>query len=99
MQELEQLGQTGLVRPRAYVAGESECADGGDALPVLDPASGEEIGSVPRMGAAETRGAIEAARAAQPGWRRLLAKERARILRRWSDLMLEHREELALLMT
>ncbi len=99
MHALQELRAAGLVRSRAYVAGEWVDADGGDVLPVLDPATGAELGSVPRMGAAETRRAIEAARAAQPAWRRMLAKERARILRRWSDLMLEHREELALLMT
>src|SRR4051794_9161877 len=99
MQELEQLRETRLVRSRAYVAGEWVEADGGAARPGLDPATGAETGSARRMGAAETRRAIEAARAAQPAWRRMLAKERARILRRWSDLMLEHRAELALLMT
>ena len=51
------------------------------------------------MGAAETRRAIEAAEEALPAWRGLLAKDRARILRRWSDLMLEHDELLARLMT
>ena len=99
MHQLDELRGSGLVRSRAYVAGEWIEADSGEALPVHDPASGEPIGSVPRMGAAETRRAIEAARAAQPAWRRLLAKDRARILRRWSDAMLERREELALLMT
>src|SRR5215207_6362531 len=99
MHLLDDLRERGLVRSRAYVAGEWIEADSGEALPVHDPATGEAIGSVPRMGAAETRRAIEAARAAQPAWRRLLARDRARILRRWADAMLEHREELALLMT
>src|SRR5207248_7026517 len=57
------------------------------------------IAQLPRMGAAETRRAIERAAAALPKWRSLLAKDRARILRRWSDLMLEHEAELARLMT
>src|SRR4051794_1908276 len=51
------------------------------------------------MGAAETRRAIEAAQRALPAWRGMLAKERALILRRWADLMLERQEELATLLT
>jgi succinate-semialdehyde dehydrogenase/glutarate-semialdehyde dehydrogenase len=57
------------------------------------------LGTVPRLGADETRRAIDAAAAAMPAWRALTAKERAAILRRWHDLMIEHTEELALLMT
>ena len=74
-------------------------SDSGETFPVVDPATGETIAAVPRMGAAETRRAIERAEAAQPAWRSLLAKDRARILRRWADLMLEHEEELAHLLT
>jgi succinate-semialdehyde dehydrogenase / glutarate-semialdehyde dehydrogenase len=74
-------------------------ADGGETFPVLDPATGQELAHVPRMGADETRRAIDAARDAYPGWRATLAKERARILRRWADLMLEHRDDLARLLT
>ncbi len=74
-------------------------SDSGETFPVLDPATGETIAEVPRMGAAETRRAIERAEEALPAWRSLLAKERARILRRWSDLMLEHEDELAHLLT
>jgi succinate-semialdehyde dehydrogenase / glutarate-semialdehyde dehydrogenase len=74
-------------------------SDSGETFPVLDPATGETIAEVPRMGAAETRRAIARAEAALPAWRALLAKDRARILRRWSDLMLEHEDELAHLLT
>jgi succinate-semialdehyde dehydrogenase/glutarate-semialdehyde dehydrogenase len=74
-------------------------ADSGETFPVHDPATGETIAEVARMGAAETRRAIERAQAAYPSWRSLLAKDRARILRRWADLMLEHEDELARLMT
>jgi succinate-semialdehyde dehydrogenase / glutarate-semialdehyde dehydrogenase len=74
-------------------------ADGGGTFSVLDPATGQELARVPRMGAYETRRAIDAARDAYPGWRGTLAKERARILRRWADLMLEHRDDLARLLT
>jgi succinate-semialdehyde dehydrogenase / glutarate-semialdehyde dehydrogenase len=73
--------------------------DGGETFPVLDPATGQELAQVPRMGADETRRAIDAARDAYPGWRATLAKERARILRRWADLMVEHRDDLARLLT
>jgi succinate-semialdehyde dehydrogenase / glutarate-semialdehyde dehydrogenase len=74
-------------------------SDSGETFPVVDPATGETIAEIPRMGAAETRRAIERAQAAQPAWRALLAKDRARVLRRWADLMLEHEDELARLMT
>jgi succinate-semialdehyde dehydrogenase/glutarate-semialdehyde dehydrogenase len=74
-------------------------SDSGDAFPVDDPATGETLLEVPRMGAAETDRAIAAAADALPTWKALLAKERARILRRWADLMLEHETELATLLT
>jgi succinate-semialdehyde dehydrogenase/glutarate-semialdehyde dehydrogenase len=74
-------------------------SDSGETFPVVDPATGEKIADVPRMGTAETRRAIERAEAALPGWRSLLAKDRALILRRWADLMLEHGDELAHLLT
>src|SRR5919202_4707697 len=74
-------------------------SESGETFPVDNPATGETIAEVPRMGAAETRRAIEAAQEALPKWRAMLAKERARILRRWADLMAEHEEELARLMT
>ena len=74
-------------------------SDSGEAFPVDDPATGETLLEVPRMGAAETDRAIAAAAEALPAWRGLLAKERARILRRWADLMLEHETELATLLT
>ena len=66
---------------------------------VTDPATGAVIADVPRMGAAETRRAIEAAHRALPGWRGMLAKERAAIMRRWADLMMAHQEELSVLLT
>jgi succinate-semialdehyde dehydrogenase/glutarate-semialdehyde dehydrogenase len=74
-------------------------SDSGEAFAVDDPATGETLLEVPRMGAAETDRAIAAAAEALPAWRSLLAKERARILRRWADLMLEHETELATLLT
>jgi succinate-semialdehyde dehydrogenase/glutarate-semialdehyde dehydrogenase len=77
---------------------ELEADDGGE-FPVDDPATGDTITTVPRMGAAETTRALRAAEEALPAWRGLLAKERARIMRRWSDLMLEYEEPLARLLT
>src|SRR6266576_5400828 len=74
-------------------------SDSGETFPVLDPATGETIAEVPRMGVAETRRAIARAEEALPKWRSLLAKDRARILRRWADLMLENEEGLARLLT
>ncbi len=84
---------------RGYVGGEWVEGDAGATFAVLNPATGEELAQVPRMGASETRRAIESAQDAYRPWRATLAKERARILRRWADLMLEHRDDLALLLT
>ena len=69
-----------------------------DTFAVTNPATGETLDELPRMGAVETARAIERAEAALPGWRALLAKDRARILRRWADLMREREDELARLM-
>jgi len=74
-------------------------SDSGETFPVDNPATGETIAQVPRMGAAETRRAIERAEEALPKWRSMLAKDRARILRRWADLMMENEEGLARLLT
>jgi succinate-semialdehyde dehydrogenase/glutarate-semialdehyde dehydrogenase len=88
-----------LLLDRGYIRGEWVEADSGATFAVVNPATGEELAQVPRMGADETRRAIEAAQDAYPAWRATLAKERARILLRWADLMLEHRDDLALLLT
>jgi succinate-semialdehyde dehydrogenase / glutarate-semialdehyde dehydrogenase len=88
-----------LLLDRGYIGGEWVEADSGATFPVVNPATGEELAQIPRMGADETRRAIEAAQDAYPRWRATLAKDRARILRRWADLMIEHRDDLALLLT
>lgn len=88
-----------LLRERAFVAGEWQAADGGATLDVRNPATGALIGTVPAMGAAETRRAIDAANAAWPAWRKKTAKERAAILRKWHDLMIAHADDLALILT
>jgi succinate-semialdehyde dehydrogenase/glutarate-semialdehyde dehydrogenase len=88
-----------LLRTRAYVDGRWVEADAGAVFGVVDPATGETIAEVPRLGAVETRRAIEAAERALPEWRARPAKERARVLRRIADLMLEHGDDLAALLT
>jgi succinate-semialdehyde dehydrogenase/glutarate-semialdehyde dehydrogenase len=88
-----------LLRQQSYINGQWCDADNGETIAVTNPATGEKIGTVPRMGEAETRRAIEAANAAWPAWRKKTAKERAAIMRKWNDLMLENADDLALLMT
>ncbi len=88
-----------LRHEKCYIDGAWTAADDGATVPVRNPATGEVIGSVPRMGTAETRRAIEAASAAWPGWRRKTARERSVILRRWFELVLANQEDLAILMT
>ncbi|HEY0352750.1 MAG TPA: NADP-dependent succinate-semialdehyde dehydrogenase [Enterovirga sp.] len=88
-----------LFRQQAYLDGAWVDADGGATIDVDNPATGDVLGTVPKMGAAETRRAIEAAEAALPGWRAKTAKERAQILRRWFELMMANQEDLAALMT
>ena len=87
-----------LLRTRAYVDGEWVDADSRVTFPVINPATGETLADVPRLGAAETRRAIEAAARALPAWRARTAKDRARVLLRLATLMAEHEEDLASLM-
>jgi len=94
-----ELRDQSLLRQQCYIAGEWCNADSGATLEVRNPATGESLGTVPKMGTAETRRAIEAAAAALPAWARKTAKERALILRRWHDLMLANQEDLARIMT
>ncbi len=88
-----------LFRQQCYIDGAWVDADGGDTMAVNNPATEETLGTVPRMGASETRRAIEAANTAYPAWRKRTAKERSAILREWYNLMLAHKEDLAVLMT
>ena len=88
-----------LFRQQCYVDGQWVDADDGKTIAVYNPASGQQIGTVPSMGTAETRRAIEAANAAMPAWRAKTAKERSAILRKWFNLMMENQEDLAILMT
>ena len=84
---------------KAYINGQWVDADSKATIPVHNPATGELLGTVPNMGVAETRRAIDFANAALPAWRAKTAKERARILRNWFDLIMKNQEALAQLMT
>jgi len=88
-----------LLRAQAYVDGEWINADSGKTFDVVNPATGEVVGAVADVGAAETRRAIQAADEAFPAWRALTAKQRSDVLRRWYELLMENREDLAQLMT
>ncbi|MCI0913561.1 NADP-dependent succinate-semialdehyde dehydrogenase [Pseudomonas putida] len=94
-----QLKDAQLFRQQAFINGEWLDADSGQTINVTNPATGEVIGTVPKMGSAETRRAIEAADKALPAWRALTAKERSNKLRRWFELMIENQDDLARLMT
>jgi succinate-semialdehyde dehydrogenase/glutarate-semialdehyde dehydrogenase len=94
-----QLKDQKLFRQQCYIDGAWVGADSGATIPVKDPASGETLGTVPKMGAEETRRAIEAADRALPAWRAKTAKERAQILRRLYELMMANQDDLAALMT
>ena len=93
------LADPDLWRTRALVAGAWRTADGGGSCAVHNPADGSLLGTVPDMGAAETRQAIDAADVAFPAWAGKTAKQRAQVLRRIHDLMLAHQEDLARLLT
>ena len=88
-----------LFRQQCFIDGAWVAADTVTSLPVHNPATGATLGSVPNMGAAETRRAIEAASTAFAPWRVKTAKERCAILRRWFELMVLHQDDLARIMT
>jgi len=93
------LSDAKLFRQQCYIDGAWVDADGRGTIAVENPANGERLGTVPKMGAAETNRAIAAADAALPAWRAKTAKERAVILRKWFELMMANQEDLAQLMT
>ncbi|MGV8898603.1 MAG: NADP-dependent succinate-semialdehyde dehydrogenase [Burkholderiaceae bacterium] len=94
-----QLKDPSLLRQQAYLNGKWCDADDGSTISVTNPATGAVLGTVPKMGAAETKRAIDAANAAWPAWRKKTAKERSAILRKWNDLILANVDDLGLLMT
>ncbi|CAN7743390.1 NAD-dependent succinate-semialdehyde dehydrogenase [Rhizobium leguminosarum] len=88
-----------LLRSQAFVNGEWIDADNGGTITVNNPATGQPVGTVPMMGAAEARRAIEGADIALSTWRKTLAKERGRLLRKWFDLIIDNADDLALILT
>src|SRR4030095_7574285 len=94
-----QLKDQALFREACYIDGQWVGASGHGSIDVDNPATGEILGSVPRLGTDETRRAIEAANRAFPAWSRKTGKERAAVLRRWFELMIATQDDLARLMT
>ena len=93
------LTDSALFRQACYIDGAWVTAGSGATITVDDPATGGDVGVVPKLGAAETRQAIDAAAHALPAWRGTTARARAAVMRRWFDLMVANKEDLARLMT
>ena len=93
------LNDPGLLREQAYINGQWVSAADGGTFPVTNPADGSLVAHVPQLGVPETKAAIEAADAAWPAWRSKTAKERAAVLRRWFDLVVANKDDLAAIMT
>ena len=94
-----ELRDSALFREACYINGEWVGAGSNETMDVTNPATGEILGTVPRLGAEETRRAIEAADEAWPAWRARTAKDRAAVLRRWYELMVDNQDDLARMMT
>jgi len=88
-----------LLKNLCLIDGQWLAADDGSRIDVHNPATGESVGHVPRMGEAETQRAIAAAERAFTLWKQQTAEARARLLHRWFELMMENQEDLALIMT
>lgn len=88
-----------LFRQQCYINGAWVNSANGGTQSVKNPSNGDVLGTTPRMGAEETREAVEAAEKAWPAWRSKTAKERAGLLRKWFNLMVEHQEDLAIILT
>ncbi len=87
------------MRNQCFIGGEWQSADDGKVIAVSNPANGTVVATVPRMGRSETRRAINAAEQALGGWRSLSGKQRAAILRRWFELLMQNQDDLAAIMT
>lgn len=96
---MPKLTDTSLLRSQLYIDGSWVDADNGATMGVFNPATKDEIITIPNAGAAETRRAIEAADQAFTHWRQMVAKERSVILKRWFSLIMENQEDLAQIMT
>ncbi len=93
------LKNSSLLKQQCYLDGQWCSADSGATINVTNPATGETVGVVPKMGTMETRRAIESANKALVSWKARTAKERAAILRRWFELIMENQDDLAVIMT
>ena len=93
------LKDSALLRQQCFIDGRWIGADDGGTIDVQNPATNAKLGTIPKMGTAETRRAISAASVAMVGWAAKTAKERAIILRRWFDLIMQNQQDLATLMT
>jgi succinate-semialdehyde dehydrogenase / glutarate-semialdehyde dehydrogenase len=96
---MAQLKDAELFREQCLIDGRWQAADEGGTLPVRNPATSEQLGTIPKMGAGETRRAIAAAARALPAWGARTAKDRAVLLRRWFELITQNEHDLAVLMT
>ncbi|PHP28557.1 NAD-dependent succinate-semialdehyde dehydrogenase [Limimaricola cinnabarinus] len=93
------LSRPDLIRDKAFLGGKWVSAEGGATFEVTNPARGDVLASVADLSREEVARAIDIARKAQKPWAAKTGKERAKILRRWFDLLMEHQEDLAILMT
>lgn len=96
---LNNLQDAALLKQRGLIDGKWQSADDGTTVDVTNPATGDVIGSVPNMGAVETQRAIDTAEVAFASWKKQTADARAAVLLRWYELLLQHREDLAVIMT
>ncbi|MDO5679262.1 MAG: NAD-dependent succinate-semialdehyde dehydrogenase [Pelistega sp.] len=94
-----QLKDPSLFKTQCYIDGQWCDADSGDTIAVYNPATGEEIARVPKMGRAEADRAVAAASAALKSWKSKSAKERSNIMRRWYDLLIANQEDLGIILT
>src|SRR5881394_4300808 len=92
----DRLKDSSLLKDRCYIDG---AWVGTPANPVTNPVNGVELAKVPKMSTAEATQAVEAAERAFPAWAKLTAKQRSNILRKWFDLIIANREDLALILT
>lgn len=94
-----QLNDSSLLKTKAYINGQWADANNGEVIAVVNPATGETVATVPNMGQAEARDAVAAAQASQKAWQAKSAKERSKILRHWFDLLMQHQDDLAMILT
>ncbi|MFT0875539.1 NAD-dependent succinate-semialdehyde dehydrogenase [Rhodopseudomonas sp. G2_2311] len=92
----DRLKDPSLLREQCYIGG---AWSGTSTIAVTNPANGQTIAKVPHLGAAEATQAVEAAAQAFPAWAKLTAKQRSNILRKWFELIIANREDLALILT